>query len=38
MAAPKILNGKVVLQVYMLDNGWRTLLIEPNATAHVRRM
>jgi hypothetical protein len=35
--APKTLNGKIVLQVYMLDNSYKTLLIEPNATAHVSR-
>jgi hypothetical protein len=36
MATPKILNGKVVLQVYMLDNSYKTLLVEPTSTVHVR--
>jgi hypothetical protein len=31
---PKTLNGKIVLQVYTLDNSYKTLLIEPNSTAH----
>jgi hypothetical protein len=35
MATPKILNGKVVLQVYMLDNSYKTLLAEPTSTVHV---
>ena len=31
---PKTLNGKIVLQVYMLDNSYKTLLIEPTSTVH----
>lgn len=34
----KFLNGKIVLQVYLLDNSTRTLLIEPTTTVHVRRL
>jgi len=30
--APRLLNGKVVLQVFLLDNSYKTLLIEPSAT------
>lgn len=33
---PRTLNGKVVLQVYMLDNSMKTLLVEPTSTVHVR--
>jgi hypothetical protein len=33
---PKILNGKIVLQVWLLDNSYKTLLIEPTSTVHVR--
>jgi hypothetical protein len=36
MSTPKILNGKVVLQVYMLDNSYKTMLVEPTSTVHVR--
>jgi hypothetical protein len=32
---PKVLNGKIVLQVWLLDNSYKTLLIEPTATVHV---
>ena len=33
---PRTLNGKVVLQVYLLDNSYKTVLIEPTSTIHVR--
>jgi hypothetical protein len=33
---PRTLGGKVVLQVYMLDNSYKTLLIEPTSTVNVR--
>lgn len=36
MSAPKTLNGKIVLQAYLLDNSYKTLLIEPTSTVHVR--
>ena len=36
MSAPKTLNGKIVLQAYMLDNSYKTLLVEPTSTVHVR--
>jgi len=36
-SGPRTLNGKVVLQVYMLDNSMKTLLVEPTSTVHVRR-
>jgi hypothetical protein len=36
MSAPKTMNGKIVLQVYLLDTSYKTLLIEPTSTAHVR--
>lgn len=35
MSVPKTLNGKIVLQIYMLDNSYKTLLIEPTCTVHV---
>lgn len=35
-SGPKTLNGKIVLQVYLLDNSYKTLLIEPTSTVHVR--
>lgn len=35
-SGPRTLNGKVVLQVYMLDNSMKTLLVEPTSTVHVR--
>ena len=35
MSGPKTMNGKIVLQVYMLDTSYKTLLIEPTSTAHV---
>lgn len=31
-AGPRTLNGKIVLQVYLLDNSYKTLLIEPTST------
>lgn len=31
----RTVDGKVVLQVYMLDNSSKTLLIEPSCTAQV---
>ena len=34
MAAPKTLDGKIVLQAYMLDNSYKTLLVEPSSTVH----
>lgn len=35
MSGPRTLNGKIVLQVYTLDNSYKTLLIEPTSTVHV---
>ena len=34
MSAPKTLDGKIVLQAYMLDNSYKTLLVEPSSTVH----
>jgi hypothetical protein len=36
MSGPRTLNGKIVLQVYMLDNSYKTVLIEPTACVQVR--
>ena len=36
-SGPRTLNGKIVLQVYLLDNSYKTVLIEPTSTIHVRR-
>jgi len=36
MSGPRTLNGKIVLQVYLLDNSYKTLLIEPTSTVYVR--
>ena len=33
---PRTLNGKVVLQIYMLDNSMKTMLAEPTSTVKVR--
>jgi hypothetical protein len=35
MNVPKMMSGKVVLQCFMLDNSYKTLLIEPTATVLV---
>jgi galactitol-specific phosphotransferase system IIC component len=32
---PKLLNGKIVIQAYMLDNSYKTVLIEPHSTVQV---
>ena len=36
MSGPKTMNGKIVLQAYLLDTSYKALLIEPTSTAHVR--
>jgi len=37
MSFQKYVSGKPVVQVYLLDNSFRQLLIEPSSTVHVRR-
>jgi hypothetical protein len=34
MSAPKTLDGKIVLQAHLLDNSYKTVLVEPSSTVH----
>ncbi len=36
MATIKMVSGKIVCEVYLLDNSMKTLLIEPTTTVQVR--
>lgn len=34
----KMVSGKIVCEVYLLDNSMKTLLIEPSSTVQVRTL
>jgi hypothetical protein len=38
MSFQKYVSGKPVVQVYLLDNSFRQLLVEPTSTVHVSRI